>query len=62
MALAESVREAQVKIERVFADIEKVARAQSLEVVPLVLAVAAFMRQIYDHSVDIADLVVPKKG
>lgn len=62
VALAETVRETQVKIERVFADIEKVARAQSLEVVPLVLAVAAFLRQIYDHSVDIADLVVPKKG
>jgi phosphate uptake regulator len=61
VALAESVREMQVKIEKVFADIEKVARAQPLEVVPLVLAVASFMRQIYEHSVDIADLVVPKK-
>jgi phosphate uptake regulator len=62
MALAEGVREMQEKIERAFACIEKVARAQSLDVVPLVLAVASFLRQIYEHSVDIADLVVPRKA
>ena len=62
VSLAEGVRETQVKIDKVFADIEKVARAQPLDMVPLVLAVASFLRQIYAHSVDIADLVVPKRG
>jgi phosphate uptake regulator len=60
--LAEGVREMQGKIEKAFADIEEVARAQSLDVVPIVLAAASFLRQIYEHSVDIADLVVPKRG
>lgn len=59
--LAEGVREMQVEIEKAFAGIEEVARAQSLDVVPLVLAVASFLRQMYEHSVDIADLVVPKR-
>jgi hypothetical protein len=44
-----------------FANIEKIAREQSLDVVPQILAVASFLRQIYEHSVDIADLVIPKK-
>lgn len=61
MTLAEGVREMQGRIEKTFADIEKVARAQSLDVVPRVLAVASFLRQIYEHSVDIADLVVPRR-
>jgi len=61
MALAESVRGTREKIEKTSTNIEKVARAQSLDVVPQILAVASFLRQIYEHSVDIADLVVPKK-
>ena len=60
--LAEGVREMQAEIEKAFAGIEELARAQSLDVVPLVLAVASFLRQMYEHSVDIADLVVPKRG
>jgi len=61
IALAEAVRNMREKIEDSFTNIEKVARAQSLDVVPQILAVASFLRQIYEHSVDIADLVVPKK-
>jgi len=61
IALAESVRNMREKVETAFANIEKVARAQSLDVVPQILAVASFLRQIYEHGVDIADLVVPKK-
>jgi hypothetical protein len=49
------------KSEKAFTNIEKVARAQSLIVVPQILAIASFLRQIYEHSVDIADLVVQKK-
>jgi len=59
--LAEGVRDMRGKIEKTFADIEKVARAQSLDIVPHILAVASILKQIYEHSVDIADLVMPKK-
>ncbi len=61
MILAEKVRDIRSKIEETFADIEEVARAQSLDIVPQILAVASFLGQIYEHSVDIADLAVPKK-
>lgn len=61
MALAESVREMQDTVEKAFGEIEKVARGQSLNAVPGMLAVASIFRQIYEHSVDIADLVVPRK-
>lgn len=59
--LAESIRGMREKIEKTFANIEKVAKVQSLDVVPQILAVASFLRQIYEHSVDIADLVAPKR-
>ena len=62
IAEAEDVRKVQEKIERVSADIEEVTRKQSLEVVPQILAIVAFLRQIFEHSVDIADLVIPKKN
>jgi phosphate uptake regulator len=62
IALAEDVRNMHEKSEKAFTDIEKVARAQSLAVVPQILAIASFLRQIYEHSVDVADLVVPKKS
>jgi phosphate uptake regulator len=59
--LAEKVRAMRDRIDKESGNIEKVARAQSLDVVPQILAVASFLRQIYEHSVDIADLAVPKK-
>ncbi|MDH5481331.1 MAG: phosphate uptake regulator PhoU [Candidatus Bathyarchaeota archaeon] len=61
IVLAEGVRGMREKMEQTFTNIEKVARTQSLDVVPQILAVASFLRQIYEHSVDIADLVAPKR-
>jgi phosphate uptake regulator len=58
IAIAESVRSMHERLEVMFSDIEKAARNQPLEVMPQVLAVASFLRQIYEHSVDLADLVV----
>lgn len=58
--LAESVREMQEKIEKLFANIEEVAKAQSFDVVPNVLEASSSLKQIYEHSVDIADLAMPK--
>jgi hypothetical protein len=61
IGLAEGVRDMRGNLEKKFADIEKVTRNQSLDVVPKILAVASILRQIYEHSVDISDLVMPKK-
>ena len=61
IVLAEDVRCMRANVEKTFAGIEKVAGEQSLDVVPQILAIASFLRQIYEHSVDIADLAVPKK-
>jgi phosphate uptake regulator len=58
IALAENVRNLHGKIETTFADVEKVAKEQPVEVMPQILAAASFLRQIYEHSVDLADLVV----
>jgi phosphate uptake regulator len=61
MDLAEKVRSMQDRVEKEFANIEGLAQAQSLDVVPQILAVASFLRQIYEHSVDISDLAIPKR-
>jgi phosphate uptake regulator len=61
MILAENVRRMREKTEKMFTDIEKIAKVQSLDVVPHVLAAASILRQIYEHSVDMADLAMPKK-
>jgi phosphate uptake regulator len=58
IALAENVRNMHERIETVFTAIEKVAKDQPLEVMPQILAASSFLRQIYAHSVDLADLVV----
>jgi len=58
IALADNVRNLHGKIETIFADVEKVAKDQPVDVMPQILATASFLRQIYEHSVDLADLVV----
>lgn len=58
---AENVRLMREKVEKLFVDIEKTTKVQSLDAVPHVLAAASILRQIYEHSVDMADLAMPKK-
>jgi len=60
VSVAESVRAEQETITTVFHEIEKIAHNQPIELAPHVLAAASSMNRIYDHSVDIADLVMPK--
>lgn len=62
MGLAERVRAQRAGIDIEFSEIESDAREQSLEMVPQILAVATSMRQICDHSVDLADLATPRKS
>lgn len=57
MALADNVRNMQPKIKSIYADIEKVAKVQPVDVMPQILAAVSFIRQIYEHSLDMADLV-----
>jgi phosphate uptake regulator len=59
--LAEKVRRLRSAIEKEFVCIEDLAQSQSRDLFPQVLAIAAFLRQIYEHSVDISDLTVPRK-
>jgi phosphate uptake regulator len=59
--LAENVRNERKKLEAAFSSIEKTAKVQPLDAMPHILAVASLLKQIYEHSVDIGDLVMPKK-
>jgi phosphate uptake regulator len=61
IAMAERTRGMRKKIEATFGEIEETVRSQSVDVVPQILAVASFLRQVFEHSVDISDLAVPKK-
>jgi len=60
VALAESVRAMRENVSNVFHDAESVASAQPIDVAPHVLAVASLISRIYENSVDIADLVMPR--
>jgi len=60
VSMAESVRAEGEKIAAIFHDIETAVRDQPAEVGPHVLAVASSINRIYDNSLDIADLVMPK--
>jgi phosphate uptake regulator len=58
ISMAENVRNMRVKIDSIYSNIEKVTKESSVDLMPQILAVASFLRQIYERSVDLADLVV----
>ena len=58
ISLAENVRNLREKIESTYTNIERVAKESSVDLMPQTLAAVAFLRQIYERSVDMADLVV----
>jgi len=60
VSLAESVRAEREKTAEALREIETAAQTQPVEVASQVLAAVSSMGRIYDHSVDIADLVMPK--
>ncbi len=55
--IAENVRTYRVKIEAKSSDIEQIAKDSSVDLMPQTLAAVSFLRQIYERSVDLADLV-----
>lgn len=57
VVLAEDVHRLSEKVKSLSASIEKVARDHSLEIMTQILATKAFLSQIYEHSIDLADLV-----
>jgi phosphate uptake regulator len=57
MSIAENVRSMKTKIRDIYTDIEKVAKNQPIDAMPHLLAAVSFIRQIYEHSLDMADLV-----
>jgi len=61
ITMAEGVRNMRESIDRAFGEIEEGAGTQSLDMVPRILAAASFLRQIYEHSVDISDLAAPRR-
>ncbi len=57
ISLAENVRNLRGKIESTYSNIERIAKDSSVDLMPQILAAVAFLRQIYERSVDMADLV-----
>ncbi len=57
IALAENVRSMRGKIEALYTNTEKIAKANPVEIMPQILAALSFLKQIYENSVDMADLV-----
>jgi len=60
VSLAESVGAEREKIAGALREIERVAQAQPIGVASQVLAAVSSVGRIYDHGVDIADLVMPR--
>jgi phosphate uptake regulator len=60
VSVAESVRSEREQVKTLFNEIETAIRTQEAEIGRHILAVASSISRIYDNSVDIADLVMPK--
>jgi len=62
IAQAETVRNEQKNVSSLHSEVESLVRTKYVEIAPQILTVASSMSRIYDHSLDIADLVMPKMG
>jgi len=58
ISVAENVRRLRGKVEAIYSNIERVAKDSSVDLIAQILAAVSFLRQIYERSVDVADLVV----
>lgn len=58
ISLAENVRNLSGKIEDYCSKIECATKESSVDLMPQILAAVSFLRQVYERSVDMADLVV----
>ena len=55
---AENVRNLRTKVDETYSSIGHLAKESSVDLMPQILAAASFFKQIYERSVDMADLVV----
>jgi phosphate uptake regulator len=60
IALAEVVRNRRQTVIDLYAEVEYALRKEHVEIAPQILAAASAISRIYDHSQDIADLIMPK--
>jgi len=60
IALAEAVRGERKTVENLVNEVESMVHRNYSNVAPQLLAAASLIRQIYDHGLDVADLVMPK--
>lgn len=60
VAVAETVKSERQALTESYSQIEAFLRSEASELAPHALAAASSMSRIYDYSVDIADLVMPK--
>lgn len=60
--LAEEVRDERASVESMFHDIESAAKKRLAEIVPPILTASSSIYRIFGHSVDIADLVMPRES
>jgi len=60
IALAEAVRNEHKNVLSLYGEVESVVQARYVDIAPQVLAAVSSISRIYDHSLDIADLVMPK--
>jgi phosphate uptake regulator len=58
ISLAENVRKMRVKVDDACSQIAAAAKDSSVDLMPQILTAVSFLRQIYERSVDMADLVV----
>jgi len=60
IALAEVVRNRRQMVIDLYAEVESTLRKEHVEIAPHILAAASAISRIYDHSKDIADLIMPR--
>ncbi len=60
VTLAEEVRRDRSNVGNTFDDIESAVKEQAGKIVPIILTAMTSLYQVFGHSVDIADLVMPK--
>jgi len=60
VSVAEAVRAQREAVTALFNEIETIAHTQPIEIAPCILVAVSSISRIYDHSVDIADLVMPR--
>lgn len=58
--MAESIREKREAFQEAYREVESAANSQPAEVAPHLLSVVSLTGRIYDHTIDISDLTMPK--